>query len=190
MIIKNMMKHTILAFLTFILIGCGTNYTDVSVKNQKFGILQNGVVGESVYKISKSNRDVAFALEATVPNSAVGKSFVTTWQYREGGIYKNIIQTERKIDSTDDTYTFPLTSEKDFYLGEYMIEVYLDDKMITAQRFWVVSDDKVAREDVDLFKLATCITLVKDSKCDKNPLCTYVPSGIEGDQFDKVCEPK
>ncbi len=189
---KRLVLLITLGALMLSLLGCKEEDVkkDIVILKTEFGKVNGGILQKSGFKLKPSDKELALSVEVD-NNKGDDEVLLATWLYREGGSFNEVMRTDRPIEKGVQTIVFPLTSGKDLFYGEYMVEVYSDETLLTAERFWVLTEGKEIRNDIGLTQLTRCVTKTTESACTDDTSCSIVAFTPDVEKPSSwVCEPK
>lgn len=188
------MKKTLLTILLLtplLIFGCGGEKEKaplLKVIDSKLGLMMDGGGIKEGYKFVPSDKN--FLLDLEIENTGKEELLIeAVWQYRETGVFRQIVSTVRKVDPGVSNLEFPFQSNIDMYRGEYLVEVYFEGELIAAHRFWVLTEAKASNPAIDIYELTKCSVKANDDLCLAEPICEPLYIEVEGsDEPLEVCE--
>lgn len=185
------MKKTFVVIISLMILtacGGGEEKKLLDVTSSTFGLIGGeGEITEG-YKFVPANHD--YLLDVEIENTGKSELLVeAVWQYRESGGFRQILNTVRKADPGLSQLEFPFQSNIDMVRGEYMVELYYEENLLTAHRFWVLTPGKEANSDIDIFELTKCSAKATDEQCMAEEICEALYIQTEGMEKPlEVCE--
>ncbi|MDP4007561.1 MAG: hypothetical protein Q8P68_00030 [Candidatus Peregrinibacteria bacterium] len=185
---KKILQLVLIIMASLLILGCAEEGPKFTILNSKLGLLNEDNTLTEGYKFSPTDHD--FALNAEIQNNTKEEAQIeTVWQYRQRGSFREIIRTDRNAAPGVSDIAFPFQSSKDMFRGEYLVEIYLGEKLLGAHRFWILTEGKAADPNIDIYELTKCSVKQDDIQCMSEEICEAIYEEIEGSEdVLPVCE--
>lgn len=180
---------TMTAMFVFALAGC-SDKEEFTITGEQLGSLNVDNTLNPHFKFVPANHQIGLAMEIE-NHTGENAEFEAVWQYRELGVFHEIMRTPTMVKPGANTISFVLDSNQDLFRGEYMVDVYHGESLEAGHRFWVVSEDKLVNDDINIYKLAACSPQA-EAGCFEDERCEKIYFFARGEAEDEtfVCEAK
>lgn len=185
---KKILQFVLIIMASLLILGCAEEGPKLTVIDSQLGLLNEDDTLLEGYKFSPTDHN--FAINAEIQNNTKEEAQIeTVWQYRQRGSFREIVRTSRNATPGISSVAFPFQSSKDMFRGEYLAEIYFGEKLLTAHRFWILTEGKAEDSSIDIYELTKCSVKQDDVKCLSEEICEAFYVEIEGsDDTLPVCE--